>query len=102
MFQTTVSVLGEEIKIRLRKVYNSAAYCHLSMFRWVSAVDPGNKELRNEGGPGRPYRRETDTPILSILQEDRNASLRTIAETLSISPETVRTHMSLLGDTRKT
>jgi hypothetical protein len=40
--------------------------------------------------------------IRLILQEDPNASLRTIAETRSISPETVGTQMSRAGWTLKT
>jgi hypothetical protein len=33
----------------------------------------------------------------SILRDDPNVSLRTMADTLSISSETVRTHMSRVG-----
>jgi hypothetical protein len=51
--------------------------------------------------PTRPYRHETDVAG-SIRQEDPHASLRTIAETLSVSLETVRTHMSAMGSTRVT
>jgi hypothetical protein len=53
----------------------------------------GNEELRNDGRPGRPYRYETDAVIRSILQDGPNDSLRTAADMLSISLETVRTHM---------
>jgi histone-lysine N-methyltransferase SETMAR len=88
---------GDEITIRLKRVYGSAAYCRASVFRWINEVRRGNEELRNEGRPGRPYRYETDAAIRSILREDPNASLRMIAETLSISPETVRAHMSRIG-----
>jgi hypothetical protein len=62
----------------------------------------GTEELRSEGCPGRPYREETDAEIRSIRQKDWNASLRTIAETLLISPETVRMHILRIGSTRKT
>jgi hypothetical protein len=61
----------------------------------------GNKELRNEGRPGRPYRYETDAALRLILRDDPKASLLPIANTLSISPETVHTHMSLIGYTLK-
>jgi hypothetical protein len=84
----------EEIVIRLRHVYGSAAYRSAPVFRWISEVCRGNEELRNEGRPERPYRHETDVTIRSILQEKPNAPLRTITETLLISPETVRTYMS--------
>jgi hypothetical protein len=70
--------------------------------RWINEVRNGNEEFRNEGRPGRPYRYETGAAIRSILQEDPNAFLRTIAETLSISPEMVRTHVSRIGYTLKT
>jgi DNA-binding CsgD family transcriptional regulator len=40
--------------------------------------------------------------IRSILEEGPNVSLRTIAEILSISPETVYAHTSLTGYTVKT
>jgi hypothetical protein len=93
---------GKEIVIHPRNVSSSAAYCRASVFRWISEVRRCNGELPNEGRPGRPYRRETDAAIRSIRQEDPNASLRTIAETLSISPETVCAHLSRIGHTRKT
>jgi transposase len=93
---------GQEIVLCLRNVYGSAAYCRASVFRWINKVWRGNEELRKEGHPGRPYRQETDAAIRSILQGDLNASLSTTAETLSISPETVRKHMSRIGRTWKT
>jgi hypothetical protein len=93
---------GEEIVIRLRNVHDSAADCRASIFRWIDEVRRGNEELRNEGPPGTPYRYETDAVIRSILQEDPNASLRTIVGTLSISPEMVRTHISRMNYTLKT
>jgi hypothetical protein len=40
--------------------------------------------------------------ILSILQEDLKAQLNTLAETLSLSRETIRTQMSQMGYTLKT
>jgi hypothetical protein len=62
--------------------------------RWISEVRRGNKELRNERRPGRPHRHKTNAAIGSILEEDSNASLRTMEETLLISPETVHTYLS--------
>jgi hypothetical protein len=88
--------------IRIRNIYGSAAYCHASVFKRINEVWGGNEEVRNEGHVRRPYRYETDAVIQSILQEDPNISLRTIAQTLWISPETVRTHMSRIGHTLKT
>jgi hypothetical protein len=61
----------------------------------MNEIRHGNEESRNEGRPDRPYRYEMDVAHRSILRDDPNASLRSIADTLSISPETVRTHMSL-------
>jgi hypothetical protein len=88
---------AEKIVICLRNVYSSSLdYC-ASVFRWTSEVRRGNKGLRNKGPPGRPHRHETDTVIRLILQEYPNTSLRTIVETLAISPEMVRTHMSRIG-----
>jgi hypothetical protein len=40
---------GEEIVIRLRNVYGSAAYYRASVFRWINEVPGCNEELRNEG-----------------------------------------------------
>jgi hypothetical protein len=51
--------------------------------------------------PGRPYRYETEAALRSILRDDPNASLRTIADTFSISPETIRTQVSRTGETLK-
>jgi hypothetical protein len=48
---------GEEIVIGLQNMYGSAAYCRISVFRWMSEVRRSNEKLRNEGHPGRPYRR---------------------------------------------
>jgi hypothetical protein len=63
---------------------------------------PRQRRTPERRRPGRPYRYETDAVIQSILQEDSNASLRIITEALSISPETVRTHMSRIGYTLMT
>jgi fructose-1,6-bisphosphatase/sedoheptulose 1,7-bisphosphatase-like protein len=52
--------------------------------------------------PEIPHQHETDAVIRLISQGDLNASLRTIAETLSISPEVVRTLMSWTGSAPKT
>jgi transposase len=79
---------GEKITMRLRNTYRSAAYCLASALNWINEVRRGKEELRNEQGPRRPNGDETDAAIRSILQEDSNASLGTIAETLSTSPET--------------
>jgi hypothetical protein len=65
----------------------------------MNEIRPGNEELRNEAPPGRPYRSETDTALRSILRDNPDASFRTIAATLSISPETVYTHMLQIGYT---
>jgi hypothetical protein len=67
----------------------------------MNEIRPGNEELRNEGRPGRPCRYETDAALCSVMRDDPNASLRTIADTLSIDPDTVRTHMSRIGHTLK-
>jgi hypothetical protein len=42
---------GQEIMIRIRNVYGSAADCHASVFRWISEIRRGNEELRNERPP---------------------------------------------------
>jgi hypothetical protein len=93
---------GEEIVIRLRNLYGSAAYCRASLFRWINEVRRVNEELRHEGRPGRPYPYEIDAVIGIILQEGSNGSVRTIAETLLIWSETRRRHMSPVGFTLKT
>jgi hypothetical protein len=59
----------------------------------MNQIRHGNEELQNEGRTGRPYRYETDTALPSILRDDPPISFRPIADTLSIFPETVRTHL---------
>jgi hypothetical protein len=71
------------------------------MFRWMNEICRGNEEFGNEGRPGRPYRDEMDAALRSILRDDPNAPMQTMAETLSISRETVRIHMSPIGYTMK-
>jgi hypothetical protein len=87
----------DDIVLRLQNADGRDTYCRVSVFRWMNEICRSNKELRNEGRPGGPYRYETDSALRSILRNDPNASLRTIADTLPISPETVRTHMSRIG-----
>jgi hypothetical protein len=60
-------------------------------------VRRGNEEIRNKRHPGTPSRHETAAAIRLILYEDLNALLITIAETLSFSRETIRTHVSRIG-----
>jgi hypothetical protein len=93
---------GEEIVIRLRNVYGSDTCCRASIFIWISEVRRSNEEFRNGGRLGRTNQHEIDAGIRSIPQKNSNTSLRTIAEILSISPETVPTHMSRIGHTLKT
>jgi hypothetical protein len=92
---------GDDIMLRLQNGPGRDAYCRTSIARWMNEICRGNEEFGNEGRPGRPYRRETDAALRSILRDDPNAPLRTLAETLSISRETVRTHMSPINDTLK-
>jgi hypothetical protein len=73
---------GQEIVIQLWNVCGSVPCCRVSVFRWISECRRGNEEFRNEGRPRRPFRHETDAAIPSILQEDPNASLRMMAESL--------------------
>jgi hypothetical protein len=84
---------GDDIVFRLQNAYGRDAYCWASVFRWMNEICRGSEEIRNEGRLGRPYRYETDAALRSILRNDLNASLLTMADTLSISPETVRTHI---------
>jgi hypothetical protein len=88
---------GDDIIVRLQNAHDRNAYCQASVFRWTNKIRRGNEELPNEGGPRKPYSYETDAALRSILRDDPNASLRTRADTLSISPETARTHMSRIG-----
>jgi hypothetical protein len=92
---------GDDIVLRLQKAYGRDAYCRASLLKWMNEIRCGSKEFRNEGRPGRPYRYETDVALRSILQDDPNASLRTIADTLLISPETLRIHILRIGHTLK-
>jgi hypothetical protein len=93
---------NSRVVIPLRNVYGSAAHCHASVFSWINEVRHGNKKLRNERRPGRPYRHETDAAIRSIRHEDPNASLRTVVETLSILTESFRTRMLRISYRLKT
>jgi hypothetical protein len=92
---------GDNIVLRLQNAHGRDAYCGTSVFRWMDEIRPGNEELPNEGKPERPHRYETDVALRSILRDDQNASLRTIADTLSISPVMIRTHMSRICYTLK-
>jgi hypothetical protein len=83
----------------LQNAYGRDPYCQASVFSLMNDIRRGNKELRDEGRPERPDRDERDAALRSILRDDSNASLRTRVDTLSISPETVRTHLSRIGDT---
>jgi hypothetical protein len=92
---------SEEIMIRLRNGDGSAACCRASAFRWISELGRGSKKPRNKGRPKRTYQNETGTLIRLILHKDPNASRTTLAGAMFISPETVRTHMSRIGDSLK-
>jgi hypothetical protein len=92
---------GSGIVLRLQNAPGRDVYCRASVFRCMNEIRRGNEELRNKGRPGRLYRYETYATLPSILRDDPNVSLRTIADTLSISPEMVRVRMSRIGDTLK-
>jgi hypothetical protein len=42
---------GEKIAKRLRNVYGSVAYCCTSVFRWISVVRRGTKNLETHDVP---------------------------------------------------
>jgi DNA-binding NarL/FixJ family response regulator len=88
---------SDGIVLRLQNAYRRDAYYRASVFRWMNEIHRGNEELRNVERPGRPSRYETDAALRSTLRDDPNALLRIITDMLSISPETVRTHMSRIG-----
>jgi hypothetical protein len=92
---------SDDIVLRLQNAYGRDTYCRVSVFRWMNEICHGNEEVGNEERPGRPSRCERGAAICSVLRDDPNASLRTIAGMLSISPETVRTHMSRIARTLK-
>jgi hypothetical protein len=92
---------SENIVLRLQHASGRDAYCRASGFKYMNEIRHGNEELRNEGRRGIPYRYERDAALRSILRDDPNASSRTRANTFSISPEMVRTHMSRSGYTPK-
>jgi hypothetical protein len=73
----------------------------MSVFRWTEEARHGKEELRDEGRPESPCRYEVDAAIGPIPQDEPNAWLWTIGESLLISPERVRTHMARIGDTHK-
>jgi transposase len=89
----------DDIVLCLQNAHGRDAHCPASVFRWMNEIRRGNEELRNERRPGKPYRYKTDAALRSILRDDPNASLRIIADRLSISLEMVRTHMSRIGYT---
>jgi hypothetical protein len=66
---------GADIVLSLQNAYGRDVYCRASMFRRMNEIRRGNKDLRKEGRPGRPYRYETDAPLRSILRDDPNGSL---------------------------
>jgi hypothetical protein len=88
---------GDDIVLRLQHGYGRDAYYQTSVFRWMTERRPGNEELRNEGRPRRPHYYETDAALRSVVRDDPNASLRTIADMLSVSSETICIHMSRIG-----
>jgi hypothetical protein len=45
---------GDEIAQRLHNVYGHDPCCRVSVFRWIQEARRGNKDLCNEGRPGRP------------------------------------------------
>jgi hypothetical protein len=89
------------IVLRLQNAYGRDTYCRAPMFKRMNEILRGKEEFRNEGRPRRRYRYEMDVALRSILRDDPNTSLRTMADTLPISPEMVRTHMSRINYTLK-
>jgi DNA-binding NarL/FixJ family response regulator len=83
----------EEIAQRLRNAHGDGLYFLIAIFRWIKEVRNGNENSVTKGG-SRPYQYEIDSYIQDIREDDPFASLRMIADMLSISPETVRTHLS--------
>jgi hypothetical protein len=92
---------GDDILLRLQTAHSRDAYNRASVFRGMNEIRRGNEELRNEGCHRRSYCYEMDAALRPILRDDPNTFLRTMADTLSISPETVRTHMWPIGYTMK-
>jgi DNA-binding NarL/FixJ family response regulator len=93
--------MGDEIATCLQNVFEKCTYFQATIFQWIKEVCSSTHELRNEGRLGRLCHHEIDAIIQSILWDEPNASLRIIAETLGISLEMVRTHLSMISYTLK-
>jgi hypothetical protein len=78
-----------EIHERLQAVYGNAAYAPPSVDYWVKAVSCGRDDIVDQTRPGRPPIDNLDADILCVLQHSPFATVRSIAEEVGVSHETV-------------
>jgi hypothetical protein len=83
---------GEEIDQYLQNVYVNKGHFRATVLQWVKEIRNSNEEFRHER-PGGRYQYEIDSQIQDILRDDPFTLLRTIADILNISLETVYIHL---------
>ena len=84
---------GNKIREMLRQVYGDNATKKTAVYKWVKRFSEGRESVIDEERSGRPATSRTEENIAKILQivrENRQLTVRSIAEQVNIDRKTVR------------
>jgi hypothetical protein len=85
--------LPKEIRDRLNRVYGEDAMKKSQVFFWVEGVRRGREDLRDPKRPGRPSTVDFDSILAHKLEINPHTTVRKLALSLKVSPQTVTTHL---------
>jgi len=95
---------GNEIKEMLVQVYGDNATKKTAVYKWVKRFSEERKSVTDKERPGQPAMNRTEENIAKICQivcENRQLTVRSIAEQVKIDRETVRKILTEEFDMRK-
>jgi transposase len=87
--------LAKTIHTRLQAVYGDVAYALPSVYLWIKEFKCGREDIADQPRSGLPPIDNLDANILCVLRHSPFGTVRSIAEELGVSPETV--HRRLTG-----
>lgn len=85
-------VSGAEIQRQLADVFGVQAMSRSTVFRWLDLLKTGRDSLEDDPRQGRPSTAVSDKSVAAVknvLEDDRRATVRDIAEEVGISAERV-------------
>jgi hypothetical protein len=86
--------LAKDIHHRLQAVYCHAAHALPGVYFWIKEFQCGREGVVDQPRSRRPAIDNLDADIVCVVQHSQFGTLRSIADEVSVSPETVRRRLT--------